>query len=214
MRGSVRGMLGNRHSYRDYFKNMNRWYRISLICGLVPLCTGIFIFLAWLPTRSDWLEIAGIVNLYIGLALFFIGVICLSIYFYTARKKSVVGYWKKSIIALAILLANIPVATAIISTVIYMESAITVTIENQSSTIIEEISISEHGHIYEFGSVLPNERLEKKFHFQSEGSVHYSFKRNGSKFEGIFIGYVSGGFGADVKMLITKSGAVKINGKI
>ena len=111
-------------------------------------------------------------------------------------------------------MANFPLSAAIISTVLYVESTITVTIENQSSAIIKEIYISERGHIYEFGSVLPNEKLVKEFHFQSEGSVRYSFIKNGSKFEGLLIGYVSGGFGADAKILITKSGEVKIHEKI
>jgi hypothetical protein len=38
---------------------MSRAYRISLFCGLVPLVTGIGIFLTWLLTRSKWLLYAG-----------------------------------------------------------------------------------------------------------------------------------------------------------
>ena len=193
---------------------MNRWHRISLICGLMPLSIGIVIFLAWFATRAQWLTVAGIVNLYAGLALFCIGVISLAVYFYKARRSAIAGYWKKSIVTLAILFSNFPVAAAIFSAAYYVASFSTVVIENQSNTQIEDIYLSERGHVYKIGSVLPNEKLEKKYHFQSEGSVYYSFTKNGIKYEGILFGYVTSGKGNSVKMLITKSGEVEINEKI
>ncbi|SHE21945.1 hypothetical protein [methanotrophic endosymbiont of Bathymodiolus puteoserpentis (Logatchev)] len=193
---------------------MNRWHLVSLACGFIPLCVGIFIFLAWLTTRAHWLEVAGIINLYAGLMLFCIGIISLIVYFYKAQKNTVGGYWKNSIVALMILLANIPVAVTIVSTVRYVVSASTVVFENQSSTKVEDIYLSEREHVYEIGSVLPNQTLEKGFHFQSEGAVSYSFTRNGNKYRGIMFGYVTGGMGSSAKMIITKSGKVEINEKV
>jgi hypothetical protein len=193
---------------------MNQWYRFSLVCGFVPLCTGILIFLCWLVTRAHWLEIAGAVTLYAGFAVFFIGVICLAVYFFKARKNGVAGYWKKCILALAVLLVNFPVAATIIGTVRYVTSISTVIIENQSSIKVEDFLLSEQGHVYDIGSVLPNGKLEKKFHFKSEGSVHYSFTRGGAKYEGVMFGYVTGGMGNTSIMVITESGKVKVDEKI
>jgi len=196
-----------------YFKSVNRWYQISLICGLAPLCIGVFIFLAWLASGAYWLEWTGMVNLYAGLVLFCIGLISLAVYFYKARRNAIRGYWKKSIVALLILLANFPVAAVIISAALYVASVSTVIIKNQSSSKIENIYLSEQGHVYEAGSVLANEKIERKFHFQSEGSIRYSFTRNDIKYEGIMFGYVTGGMGSSSKMLITKRGKVKIDEK-
>ncbi len=193
---------------------MNIWYRISLICGLTPLVIGILIFFSWLIARAHWLEAAGIINIYVGLVIFTIGMIALIIYIYKARKNSLDGYWKKSILPFAILIINFPFAAGVIVTVFYVLSFSTVIIENQSSTEIENIFLSERGHIYEFGSVMPNEVIEKKFRFKSEGSINYSYKRNGIKYEGIMIGYVTSEMGESASMVISESGEVNINEKI
>jgi len=189
---------------------MNKIYRISIICGLLPLFVGISIFCAWLVTRADWMQFAGALHLYIGLALFGIGTISLGVYFYKARKTGIGGYKKKSFKALVILLANFPVAAAIICVVIYLESFHTVIIENQSSSIIEDISLSERGRSYQLGPVLPKEKYKKNIIFKYEGSVRYSFRKNGVKYEGIMFGYTTGGFGATATMIIPESGEVKV----
>ncbi len=190
---------------------MNKWYRISLICGLTPLCIGTLIFFCWRSTRLHWLMTAGVITIYAGLAIFIIGIICLAVYFFQARKTAVKEYKKKSIIALTILLANFPVVAVIISIVFYLISLSSVQFENQSSTKTGEILLSEKGHVYKIGSLLPNETLEKKIQFQSEGSVRYSFTRNKIKYEGIMFGYITGGHGSSATLKITKSGEVKIN---
>ena len=60
--------------------NMNRAYRIALICGVVPLTVGIFIFILWLVTRWDWLETAGLITIVGGCASFPVGMMALGYY--------------------------------------------------------------------------------------------------------------------------------------
>jgi hypothetical protein len=117
-------------------------------------------------------------------------------------------------VSLAVLVSNFPVAVAIFSAVFYVISISTVTIENRTKIKIESLVLSERGHVYNVGVVLPNETLEKNYRFQSEGAVHYSFMRDQNKYEGIMFGYVTGGFGSKATMLITKTGEVKIDQKI
>ena len=185
-----------------------------MVCGLVPLCTGILIFLCWLVFRDNWLETAGVYTIYVGVASFVIGMFCLTLYVIQSRNSKVIGYWKRSMVSLVILVSNFPVAVAIFSTVFYMISISTVTIENRMKIKIESLVLSERGHVYNIGAVLPNETLEKNYRFQSEGAVHYSFTRGKKKYGGIMFGYVTGGVGSKAKMLITKTGEVKIEQKI
>ena len=193
---------------------MSRWYKLSLVSGLVPLCTGILIFLCWLVTRDNRLEMMGAYTISVGLGLFIVGIFCLTIYVIQSRNNGAVGYWKRSILSLVILVSNFPVAVAIFGAVIYVISISTVTIENRTKTKIKELVLSERNHVYNIGIVLPNEKLEKNYRFQSEGAVHYSFIRDQNKYEGIMFGYVTGGIGSEAIMLVTESGEVNIDQKI
>ena len=180
----------------------------------MPLSTGILIFICWLVTRTHWLKMAGLVTLYIGLGVFVIGVICLVIYFVQSRNNAALGYWKKSAVSLLILLSNFPVYSAIMGAAIYVVGTSTVIIENQSTISIKKVILSVQGNIFNIGSVLPNEKIKKNIHFQSEGAVHYSFTREKDKYEGVMFGYVTGGMGNTAIMVITESGKVRIDEKI
>lgn len=68
---------------------MRPWYKLSLACGFVPLCTGILIFLGWLITRVHWLKMAGAVTLSAGAGLFVIGVLYFLVYFIQSRNNAV-----------------------------------------------------------------------------------------------------------------------------
>ncbi len=149
-----------------------------------------------------------------GVASFVIGIFSLTVYVIQSHNSGVIGYWKRSMVSLAVLVSNFPVAVAIFSAVFYVISISTVTIENRTKIKIESLVLSERGHIYNVGVVLPNETLEKNYRFQSEGAIHYSFMRDQNKYEGIMFGYVTGGFGSKSTMLITKTGEVKIDQKI
>jgi heme/copper-type cytochrome/quinol oxidase subunit 2 len=174
---------------------------------------GVLIFVSWVMIRSQWLIAAVIVVVYAGILLFFVGVVSIIICLYNDRRKNTVGYKKKSMVTLSILLINFPVSIAIISTVLYILGVSTVTIENQSNTKIENMFLSERGHLYTIDSVLPTKTIQKKITFQSEGPVHYSFTRGKTKDEGILLDYVSRGMGNSVVMVVTDQGRVQISEK-
>jgi len=153
---------------------------------------------------------AGIFTIYVGLALFCLGIVCLAIYFYKARANNIKDYWKKSLVAFIILIANFPAAATIISAVMYEESASSVTVVNNSEYIVEDIYLSDRIHQYEIGSVLPNEILNKQIHFKSEGSVRYFFQSNGVKYKGTIFGDVTDGLGVSGEIVIDESGEVKV----
>ena len=107
--------------------------------------------------------------MYVGVIVFFIGVVCLAVYVVKARSSDVAGYWKLFIVVLVLLLVNFPVAAAIIGAVRYVISTSTVTVYNQSRIVIEDFLVSNEEHLYYIGSILPNEKIEKKFTFSQKG---------------------------------------------
>ena|ERR1700722_10577883 len=91
-----------------------KWaYRIAILCGTLPLSTGISIFLLWCATGWEWLEVAGMFTISMGAGLFIVGCIALGIYFWIGRKSSALPrreLWRSTLIAAVILWLNFPVA--------------------------------------------------------------------------------------------------------
>jgi len=189
---------------------VNVWYRISLACGLVPLGVGVLIFIGWFLTSAHWLEVAGLINIAVGLCLFCVGVFCLLVYGYKAKKSKSSYFLRRSLFLLLVLVVNLPLASAAILAVGYIKSAHTITVENHSDFIVTEFFLTERDASYAMGAIQPNERLEREIHFKYEGVVDYSFMLGEREHKGIMFGYVTGGMGGSVTMVITKSGEVNI----
>jgi hypothetical protein len=193
---------------------MNSWYKISLICGFTPLILGILIFFSWVVTEAPWLQLVGIINIIAGFCLFIVGIFCLGIYLYKAKKIKVRGYFKRSLFSLLILLINYPVAASAIYTANYIMSTSTVIIENYSSFEITQFRLTEREDIYQIEPIRPKGKTEKKYHFKYEGSVYYTFLLNGKKYKGLMFGYVSSGIKITSVMVISENGEVNVNQKI
>ena len=117
---------------------MNIWYRLSLLCGLIPLILGVVILLTWINTRASWLETAGVLIIVIGVALFICGLFCLLFYVRSNSTLSNSVRKKKLILPLSILLLNFPAAilSLLIADSVYSTS--TVTVQNNSNYEITE----------------------------------------------------------------------------
>ena len=63
---------------------LNRLHRVATVCGATPLFLGTAIFVGWIVTRSTWLVVAGVVTLYVGLAVVAAGVVALALSCWTA----------------------------------------------------------------------------------------------------------------------------------
>jgi heme/copper-type cytochrome/quinol oxidase subunit 2 len=88
---------------------MNKWYRLGLLCALLPLLTGTGIFVAWINTRENWLMGAGIYTITGGLILFVVGMVSIFLMVRIARKQSS-PYKKKTALLACLLLINFPIA--------------------------------------------------------------------------------------------------------
>ena len=59
----------------------------------------------------------------------------------------------------------------------------------------------------------PNNDIKKKYHFEHEGSVKYSFSMNNKIREGIMFGYVTGGTGHTAVMVRAENGKINVEEK-
>jgi hypothetical protein len=188
---------------------MNVLYRIALLSGLIPLSLGVGIFGLWLLTRSSWLEVAGLMNLGLGLVLFVAGIVCWIVYVVKVRREGS-RFRLRMLVPLLVLLVNFPAAFAIVYTVDYINSTSTLIVENRSSQEISGLRLSERDRVYSVGSVPAGGRIKRGFHFVFEGSVTYAFERDGKTFEGVAFGYVTSGVGYTSKMVINEPGDVTL----
>lgn len=194
---------------------MTRWLRVAFLCGLLPLCVGICVFVAWGVTRAPWLEFAGLVTLAAGTLLAIAGLLATAIYAIGARRRAVPRWRAHAGTAVAVILANFPVALAILAAVNHMFAAYVVSVDNLSSHAIEQLTIdSAQGH-YVFGNVPARSRASRTFRFDGEGAVTFAATWNGHVQSGTLDGYVSGNGGArtirvgaagDVRVIDTHTG--------
>lgn len=174
---------------------------------------GITIFFFWVAFRSDWLVLAGMINIYAGLVLFLIGVISLTVYFNKTRNIDSQNHIRNSFISLAILLSNFPVAALIIGEVNRIESTSVVIIENRSNIAISNFTLTEDSHNtkYKLKAIAPNQTGKIEFSAYSDCSVSYSFELNGKLFKGVAFGYLTNGMGGQSTIIVTEDNNVFVN---
>jgi hypothetical protein len=85
----------------------------AFACGVIPLAVGTIIFLLFLAIRDEVLAMFGLLTIFGGTFLAFIGFVCAGVYFYQAKRASP----EDAAVArrqlrrdLAIIIANFPIA--------------------------------------------------------------------------------------------------------
>ena len=189
---------------------MHTWYRTSLYCGLIPLCLGIAIYIAWYVTGKHWLETAGLLNIVLGVCLFCIGILSLVIYIYKAYKLNVRGYLRKAVLPLFILVINFPIAYMAVSSAEPSKSVCTLKVENNSAMQMMDFRLTERDKVYKIPPIPAHSKLEQKFNFKYEGSVYYSFQLDGKKQQGVVFGYVTSGISITSTLVVSETGIVTV----
>lgn len=189
-------------------------YKLSLVCGLLPLLLGCLIFLGWCITRADWLETAGIYNICAGCVLFVCGIACLVFYGLKVRKDGNGFPLKSSLVSLGILLSNFPVASLILGAAIAIQGTSVATIENKSSyDVIDFVLVEsggiENGELHPFPGIVAGRKVTRKIRFKYDGAVNYRLSLNGTAKEGIMFGYVMRHHGAVSTLVIQSDGKIE-----
>ena len=189
----------------------SKTYRLSLICGVLPLVVGLTIFFLWLATGWSWLEKAGLYALLGGLVLFVMGIIALLIWFFKTNQP---GLPRRPgvIVSAGVLLANFPVAAAIIWGVLVIQSTYYLTIKNNSTALLSEVHFYGQGYDLHIGTILPNEKRKLKLHpeVSGESSLNLKGKCGNNVFTNMVEGYFESGYGGKAVVTVGLDGKISV----
>jgi hypothetical protein len=155
---------------------MNRFYKIALLCGFVPLLVGISIFLLWLVVRWRWLAVAGFFTICGGFLLFLAGVIALACFCWAEFRKPNANRRRLAFAVLGcagLLLSNFPVAGGIVATVFAIHTRYTVVIKNASELPLENVQIRGGGCDCDLGSIPPEGDANRSFWIQHQDILRF-----------------------------------------
>lgn len=151
-----------------------RALRIAYACAIVPMVTGISIYLLWLITDWDALEMVGLYTIVFGFAFFVMGMVALLAALYVARK--IPGLDRKAFnnrawMAAGLLFVNFPICISITAAASYSMSAYRLTLDNQSGEDLHNLKITGGGTEESIPSLPSGKSVKRTLHFQQEGAL-------------------------------------------
>jgi hypothetical protein len=184
-----------------------------MFCGGVPLVVGTAIFVAWLFTRADWLEIAGFITIFAGIGAVGIGTICLVVYIERSWRSREIErrrlVWQ-AVGTGALLLANFPAAAGAVVGAELIETCYTVTFTNQSDVTLESARVQGGGVNVSLGDVAPGATVKISFWVGQDGELVLTGKHGAAKVEATVEGYVTNGLGGDMIVVLDANGSVTV----
>lgn len=192
---------------------MNRAYRLSLACGIVPLVAGVGIFLAWVATRQDWLMTAGMITLVAGFIAFFVGAVALGLFCWLAIRKERIPrahLWLRVVLSAALLVVNFPVAGLILNRVVVIKTRYTVLIRNESPRPLHEVRVYGGGVEERFGTLESAAMKHRDFWIQQDGELTLEMKLGPTLVQTNIDGYVTQNLGGDVRVTVNADSSISI----
>jgi len=166
---------------------------------------GTAVFVAWLFTDHDALEIAGLLVIYGGIAIFLAGIASLFVFVSRAREAGT-AYRKSAALALAVLLLNFPLCATYVSVAFAMESAHLVTVVNRADVPIEALTFVDPSEtIFRAAFIGPGEVHLACLDFSGEGAVEYSLTVYGETRAGILVGYLAAPLGSRATLRVSQA---------
>ena len=175
---------------------MKNSLRVATICGVVPLLLGVGIFVVWVFLRQAWLTIAGFMMLYVGLAAVSVGGIALFRYWWLAGRDSGTprdGRRASVLRCAGLLLANFPVAAAIVAAAFAIETRYTVAVRNTSPDRLDDARVSGGGCDASFGSIHPGVTARRSFWIRRESALVFRASSSGQTLDETIDPYTHGG---------------------
>ncbi|MGE3316325.1 MAG: hypothetical protein AB7O26_14510, partial [Planctomycetaceae bacterium] len=159
---------------------------------------GTLTYAIWRVAEWDWLVLAGMLTILVGLFLSLIG--CVSLLLYLRQTKPVDPAASRKVrqnalIVAGLLCANYPAAAFCFCSAIEVSTRYYLQIENHSGTVIESCVVRGPGVEIDTGPIAQDRVIKRILHFQHDGKLEFGAKRNNSKFGGTVDDYVSNGLG-------------------
>jgi len=149
-------------------------YRVALVCGAAPLLTGVSIYVLWLATSADWLEIAGLFVLFLGCVAFGVGVLALARYVWLAFRAPELPrrFWLSTFACAALLVTNLPAAGLIVCDVSARKGTFTVVVRNETPAPLTGLEVVGPDHVYAVFHAIPvGEAQSRSFRVRREGPL-------------------------------------------
>ncbi len=195
---------------------MPRLIKIAIACGAMPLIAGTAIYFLWRLTRWEFLERLGMFNIFIGLALFAIGVGCVirqSNDEMSTPNTNNGNTGQRNLLVVTLLLANFPAAIIYGLSAIEVMTRYTVCITNESPTAIEKLVLVGPNSEWSIGVVPAGARVQRELSFGGEGSLSFTAEHEGESIQGEVDGYVTGGLGGDTTLRLLPNGKFDVRRK-
>ncbi|MEY4567474.1 MAG: hypothetical protein RLY14_2444 [Planctomycetota bacterium] len=191
---------------------MSKMDRLALVCGLVPLSSGIAVFLLWLGSRWEILKLAGVFVILAGIVCIFVGATAMV---FSLKKSRVQGnpirkHLPKWILLIAVFLSNFLAAGGIIATVLNIESRYTIRIVNQSNQELSAITISGGGCLIEVPNLPAGVTTTQHLYFKQDGSLTIKANADDRKLDVVIEGYITNGMGGFAKVTVNENKQILI----
>ena len=202
--------------YRKCSEVLSRYidqlYYRAIAFAVAPSVVGVFILILWYFTRAGLLEDAGLFTIFAGL----ISILIASIYLivsllweYQIKTSSKVLY-RRGLLCAAIIIVNFPAAYVCIAIATNLMNQHTLTIENNSASVIDRLILTAPGLNKVIKQISPRKNKTLRFNFAGEGVLEFKAKQNDVEFGGV-IKDVSYGIPAKTILTIKNSGIYEVN---
>ncbi len=199
------------YSLPDTDRLNTRLYRAALICWLAPLVVGVGTLAAYAWTFWEWLPILGLITLGVGTILFVVGIGCIIAFCDNIRRCEPAihkAWFPRAARAAILLVSSVFVAPTCAIVGLSLTNYFPVTLVNQTSAPIMDITIDATGGIAELKRLEPGEKRRLLVLPKGEGEVTFTAMQNGGPVTGLAAGYVSSGMGGRSQVTFTNSGPV------
>lgn len=189
------------------------YLNLAAAFGLLPLVTGITIYLLMRFTSWFFLAVAGICVLWFGLFMVPIGLF--SIVFYMFGMGDSHGHSRlqrrlRTLLVAGVLLLNFPAAWFCVTSLLDEMARYTVTVFNNSNQDIQQITIDyPHQHL-ELGPLLRNAQRTVDFKIEGDGNISLSAWYGSSRVDLDVEGYITNGSSRARIVILKPSGLIEI----
>jgi hypothetical protein len=192
---------------------MPRALKLAILCGSLPLLVGTIIYISWRLTRVEWLMGAGLVTLFVGLVLFLVGAICLSMR--STKVSDADAAVQRKLLSLrklawTVLVVNFPAACFFAWSAIEVATRYTLAIVNEQAMRIDSFIVSAPGVKVDLGPIPANGRRQKHLHFPGEGSLSFATQVGQTRTNGVIDEYVTRNLGSASTVRFKAGGSIEV----
>jgi len=192
---------------------MPRLLKTAFLCGVLPLSAGTLVFLAWLITRWDWLMVAGLVTIFLGLVCFVMGAVGLSLHLHRLGQIAPPEMRRQNWLALitaCLLIINFPAAYCYTNWASDISTRYTLVVVNESGQHMKSVIVTAPGLKREFGPIQPGGQVKRHLNFFGDGRIDFK-ARTSTETSGVIDGYAMGSMGGKKVLRLKPDGAYTID---